>query len=178
MPQRSFEIADTVWKFLEECWSRDHSKRPSAVQVYGTFSQFSSLPRVSSTSEGRSAAEELPGKLKLQVQSIKISLNKTEQQHFSIKFEYWKEYHMTLPTTEVAAGDEHTWSEFRPFIPSLPLLSLEQEPPERMVDRNQQGASRTTCHCQSAPPDKNWERQGLRDREIFRKSATTTWFPT
>ena len=81
--------------------------------------------------------EALPEKLKLQVQSIKISLNKPKQQHFSIEFEYGKEHHMTARTTEVAAGDEHTWSEFRPFMPSLPLLSLEQELLERMVDRNQ-----------------------------------------
>ena len=137
MPQRSFEISDTVWKFLEECWSRDHTKRPPAAQVCDTFSRSSSLPRVASTPEGRLAVGELPGKLKLRAQSIKISLNKTEQQHFSVEFEYGEEHHMTAPTTEVAAGDEHTWSEFRPFMPSLPLLSLEQELLERMVDRNQ-----------------------------------------
>ena len=137
MPQRSFEIADTVWKFLEECWSRDPKKRPSAARVCDTFSQSPSLPRVVSTPGGRPAVVELPGKLKLQVQSIKTPLNKTKQQHFSVEFEYGKEYHMTAPTMELAAGDEHTWSGFCPFIPSLPLLSLEQELPERMVDRNQ-----------------------------------------
>ena len=114
MPQRPYGmIADPVWEYLEKCWSRDPKQRPPIADVCSAFSRFRSLPQVVHTLEGRSPIEELPGKLKLQVQSIKISLDKPKQQHFSIRFKYGNKDHTTLPT-KVVTSDEHTWFVSRP----------------------------------------------------------------
>lgn len=137
------KITDPVWEFLEECWSRVPTNRPSTAQVCSAFSQFCSNPEVAPTLEGRPAMEELPaveerldrpGKLKLRVHSIKISLNKPNQQSFSVEFKYGKEQHNTLQTTGVAAGDEHTWYGFHPFLLPRPSLSPKQEPCRSLVD--------------------------------------------
>ena len=41
IPQRPFRgIDDSVWGFLEKCWSRDPAKRPSATEVFNALSQF------------------------------------------------------------------------------------------------------------------------------------------
>ena len=68
---------------------------------------------------------ELPGILKLQIQSIQISLNKPKQRKFSVKFKYGNKDHTTSQSTKAADGDEHTWFVFRRFLPSLPPLSFE-----------------------------------------------------
>ena len=100
-------------------------KRPPTADVVDAFSGFRSLPQVMHTPEGRLSIEGLPGKLKLQVQGIKISLNKPKQQQLSIKFKYGdKEY--TTSLTKAAAGDEYIWFVFSPPLPPLSSLSLKQ----------------------------------------------------
>jgi len=73
--------------------------------------------------DGRSPIEE--GKLKLRIQSIKISLNKQKQRQFFVKFRYENKDHTTSPT-KVVAGDEHTWSVFSPFPSLLPPFNFNQ----------------------------------------------------
>jgi len=138
LPQQPSDgIGDTAWQFLEKCWNRNSTKRPSATEVYDAFLQFRCLPQVMSATEGRPGAEELPGKLRLQVQSIKIPLGKSRQQQLSIRFKYGNKNHTTSPTTKATGGsDEHTWFVLRPFIPSLPPLSLTQERSRKLVHRN------------------------------------------
>ena len=113
-PQRPSEgIPDPVWEFLNKCWSSDPMKRPSADQVHENFSKLRSPLEVPHVPKGRLVMEELPGRLKLQAQSIKISLNKPKEQRFSVRFTYGNKGHTTSPTTKVAAGGEHTWFAFR-----------------------------------------------------------------
>jgi len=129
IPQKPTEGIDgTVWRFLEKCWSRDITKRPSSHQVYNTFLQFRSLPQVPSAPDGRLGMEELPGKLRLQVQSIKIALNKSKQQQLCVRFKYGNRYYTTAPTTKTVDGsDEHVWFAFSLFLSSFPFLILAQE---------------------------------------------------
>lgn len=107
--------ARPVWEYLEKCWSRDPQQRPPIADVYSTFSGFRSLPQVVHTPDGRSPMEELPGRLKLQVQSIKLSLDKPKQQQFSVRFKYGNKDHTTSPTKAVTS-DEHIWFVFRPVL--------------------------------------------------------------
>ena len=139
MPQKPSEgIDSTVWEFLERCWSRDVTKRPSSNQVYESFLQFRSLPQVASALNGWSEMEELPGKLKLQVQSIKISLNKSKQQQLCVKFKYGSRNYTTAPTTKAVNGsDEHIWFALSLSLSSFPLLSLIQEQSRKLAYRNQ-----------------------------------------
>jgi len=124
-PQRPSDgIADPVWKFLEKCWSMDPTKRPSTAEVCDAFLGFHSFPQVTHIPGARSPIEELPGKLKLQVQAIKISLNKPKQQQFSVRFKYGNRDHTTTRTAP-ASGDEHSWFAFPPFPPPLSSLRLE-----------------------------------------------------
>lgn len=127
MPQRPpNKIADPTWEFLEGCWSRDRTKRPSITQVCDALLQSPSPPRFVHTPEGGAGAEELPGKLKLQVQSIQISLNKPKQRKFSVKFKYGNKDHTTSLSTKAAAGDEHTWFVFYPlYLPHHQTLNRE-----------------------------------------------------
>jgi len=123
-PQRPSDgIADPVWEFLEKCWGGDPTKRPQTAKVRDAFSGFRTLPQATHPSDGRSLIEDLPGKLKLQVQGIRISLNKPKQQQFSVKFKYGDRDHTTAPTT-AASGDDYSWSAFHPLLPSLPSLRL------------------------------------------------------
>jgi len=44
-PQRHSDmIPGTIWAFLEKCWSRNPSKRPSTSQVYSALLQLQPLP--------------------------------------------------------------------------------------------------------------------------------------
>lgn len=131
LPQKPTDgIRDTVWGFLEKCWNRDPTKRPSIAEVYDAFLQFRSLPQVVPASAGRSGMEELPGKLRLQVQSIKISLGKSKQHQLCVKFKYGNKNHTTSPTTKATHGsDEHTW-----FAPS-PYISVAVIKPHPGADR-------------------------------------------
>jgi len=116
-PQRPSDgIDDPVWEFLEKCWRGDPTKRPPTANVFDAFSGFRSIPRPVHAPEGRSAIEELPGKLKLQLQGVRISLNKPGRQRFSIRFRYGEKEHTTSPTDGVASG-EHTWSVCHPPSP-------------------------------------------------------------
>jgi len=115
-PERPSDgIPDPVWRLLEKCWSIDPAERPSATRVYNTLSNFRSV---------RPVIEELPEKLKLQVQSLKISLIGTKKQRFSVKFKYGDKDHTTSLTTGAVAGDEYTWFALHPSPSSLLSLSL------------------------------------------------------
>jgi len=109
-PQRpSNGTIDPVWQFLEECWSEYPSERPSAADVYNTFSELHTITQ-------------LPEELRLQVQSIKFSFTGAKKQQFYVKFKYGNKIHLTSLTTRAVAGNEYTWFAFCPSLP--PLLSL------------------------------------------------------
>jgi len=127
-PRRPSEgIYDQVWQLLEKCWSRKPPERPSATRVYNTLSKFRSV---------RPAMEELPARLELEVQSIKISLTRAEKRQFFVKFKYGNEGHTTPLTMKAAGGDEYTWFAFGPPLPLVLSLSLKQELSRSLVDRN------------------------------------------
>ena len=112
-PQRpSGGISDTFWELLENCWSGVPAKRPSATQIYDAFSEPRSL---------------VQGTLSLQIQSIKITLDKPGRRRFSVRIKYGNNYHTTSPTTKVIAGDEYLWFEFRPSWPLVSSLIRGQE---------------------------------------------------
>lgn len=183
MPRRPPNgIADPVWDFLEMCWSRDPTKRPSITHVRNALSQSPSFPPPSPslpprTPEERPTVGELPGNLK--VQSVKISFNEPKQRKFYVKFKYGDKSHMTSRTAKTAASDEHTWFAFHPFLPSLSSLSFKQECSRNLVDRNQRAESRSAGHLRGIPdPDIYVEEgQDLRDREVLRKYITTAQRP-
>ena len=132
-PQRpSHGIPDPVWQLLEECWSRDPQERPSVTQVYNILSKFRSV---------RPAIEELPGKLTLQVQGIKISPTRGMGQQFSVKLKYGDNCHTTSLTTITIGDDEYAWFAFRPSLSTLPSLSPGQEQPRNLADRNRRTVS-------------------------------------
>jgi len=83
-------------------------KRPSVTQFYDALSGFRSVH---------------PGKLKFEVQRIKISFTGAKKRQLSVKFQYGNESHMTSLTTKTTARDEYMWFVFRPFLPSLLSLS-------------------------------------------------------
>lgn len=141
IPQRPSEGIDgAVWEFLESCWSRDPGIRPSSEQVYDSIAQFRSLPQAVLVADGRSGMEELPGKLRLQVQSIKISLNKLKQQHLCVKFKYGNKNHTTAPTTKaLGASEEHIWFAFRLLLFSFPFQTSHRSNPENwFIETNKQ----------------------------------------
>jgi len=142
----------------------DPSRRPSAARLYDAFARLSSLPL---------EIERLPGKLVLQVQSIKMGRLGPGQQRLYVKSLYCGKGHTTSLTTSVA-GDEYTWFEIRPFLLSLPSLSLGQGHSGNLGDRNQRTSARTDGLPRSAPPGTYiQERQGVRGREFLRKSVIT-----
>ena len=171
-PQRPSDgVTDLVWEFLEKCWNMDPSRRPSAARVYDAFARLSSLPP---------EIQRLPGKLVLEVQSIKISLNELRQQWLCVKFQYGNKGYTTSLTTNAVIDGEYMWFAFRPFPPSLPSLNLGQERSGNLGDRNQRISTPTDGRPRSAPPCTYiQERQGVRDREFLRKSGITprlqTW---
>lgn len=125
-PQRPYDgIAHPVWEFIERCWSRDPANRPLAGKLCKNFSEFSSLPQDTHAPDGRAPIEALPGKLKLQARSVKLSLKGQEQRQFFVKFKYGNKDH-TTSLTKAVAGDEHTWFVFSPFPLLLPSLNFNQ----------------------------------------------------
>ena len=136
-PERlSDRVTDPVWEFLEKCWSGDPKERPTTADVFDAFSRFCSIPQAVRAPEGPSAREELPGKLKLRVQGVKVLLNKPKQQRFSIRFRYGDKAHATSPT-DTMAGGEHTWFVLPLPLPSSTSPSFKQEWSGNLVDRNQ-----------------------------------------
>ena len=99
--QPSEGIVGPVWQLLEKCWSTVPLERPSAAQVYDVFSELRSIP----------------GKLKLQVLSLRIALSEPKQQGFYVKFKYGGMVYTTSQTAKVVAGTEYKWFEFHPFHP-------------------------------------------------------------
>jgi len=110
-PERPSEgIPDPVWQLLQECWNEQPWDRPPAAQIYKTFSKFRSVHK---------AVEHLPRKLKLRVQSIKISLDEPRKHRVYVKLKYGNNVRTTSPAMEVVAGEEYTWFGSRPFLSSL-----------------------------------------------------------
>ena len=132
LPQRTPGIDDTVWEFLQKCWSRDPAKRPSTAEAYDAFSQFRLLPKFTPTPEGLSVTE-LPERVKLQVRSIKVSFDKSKQQQFFVKLTYGNKDYTTSPTKAMDALRKHMWFVIRPFLLSLPSPSLTQECSRKLV---------------------------------------------
>ena len=81
--------------------------RPSAAQIYKTFSQFRSA---------RKFVEELPGKLVLQILGVESSPNELNQQGFYVKVKHGNKVHTTSLTGKVVGG-EYKWSGFACFHP-------------------------------------------------------------
>ena len=122
IPERPSEgIADPVWRLLEKCWSTVPSERPLAAQVYDVLSELRSIP----------------GRLKLQVLSLKIPPNKSKKQGFYVKFKYGNTVHTTSLSAKVVAGAEYKWFAFHSFPPLLLSLSLGQGYSGTLVDKNQ-----------------------------------------
>jgi len=103
----------------------DPRERPSVARLYNALSDFRAI-------------EELPGKLKLEVQSVTIPLTKARKHQLFVKLGYADKEHTTSLTTKVVAGGEYTWFVFCPFLPLLPSLSPGQERSGNLVGRNQQ----------------------------------------
>ena len=117
--------------------------------------------------------EGLPGIVVLQVQSVKLLLNGPRQQRVYVRFKYGNMAYTTPQTTQVVAGDEYTWLALGPPLPSLPSLSLQQERSRNLVDRDRQTEPRADGIPRSFLQGiRIQENQGLRDREVLRKSAT------
>ena len=132
LPQRPSGIDDTVWEFLLRCWSRDPAKRPSISQVCDAFSRFCLLPKFTPAPEGQSATE-LPGRVKLMFESIKVSFDKSKQQSFFVKLKYGNKEYTTSPTKLLDTSGGHTWFGPCPFLFTLPSLSLAQERSGKLV---------------------------------------------
>ena len=124
--QRPPEIGDDVWEFLQKCRSNDPSKRPSTAKVYLAFSRSGVLPNFTPTLKGQSATG-LPRNVKLQVQSIKFSSDKSKQQQVSVKLKYGNKEHTTSLMKFSDTSAEHTWFALCLFLLSLPSLSSTQE---------------------------------------------------
>ena len=109
-------ISGPTWSFLERCWSRDPTERPSIDKACKTLSQ----PELRDLNLGKM----LTGRFELQVQSIEFSLSGSEQQQFSVKLSYGGNDNSTSLTPSMGASGEHEWSAFHPFPPSS-LLKLQ-----------------------------------------------------
>jgi len=133
LPQKPSGINETVWEFLQKCWSGDPEKRPSAAQVCVAFSQFSLLPKFTPAPTEGQRATGLPGKLKVQVKSIKFFLDRSKQQQFSVKFKYGNKDYTTPPTKCVDGSNEYTWFALHSFILTPPPLNVAQEQSRKLA---------------------------------------------
>ena len=133
LPQKLLGIDETVWKFLRKCWSRDPKGRPSTAQVCDAFSPPQKIVPVP---KGRRATD-LPKELWVQVKSIKISLDGSQQQQFSVKFKYGEKDYTTSPVKCVDGSSEHTWFVLCPFLLALLSLNVTQEQSRKLVIRDQ-----------------------------------------
>ena len=119
-PKRPSEgIPDLVWQILQKCWTMDPRKRPSATQVYNALSEYRSH---------RPVIEDLPKKLKLYVQSAKISFNRRGARRVSSRLgslEVWIHFKYGNQTYSSGYGsrtkDEY---KFAPRSSPSSLLSL------------------------------------------------------
>ena len=127
-PERpSGVIPDPVWQLLQKCWSMKRTKRPSATQVYDALSNFRSVPPV---------GEDLPGKLELEVLSIKIPFTEAKKRRFFVKFTYLEQEYTTALTTSAEGGGEYRWFALPSSPSSLLSLSICQERYPTLVYRN------------------------------------------
>ncbi|KAF9789186.1 kinase-like domain-containing protein [Thelephora terrestris] len=110
IPGRPSEgINDQAWELLNKCWSRNPPGRPSTLELYNILSNLASNPQGTHTTQGQPAAGKLPEKLKLQVQSLRFSRDKSKTGQFYVKFRYGNMGHKTSPTNAANASGEHTW---------------------------------------------------------------------
>ena len=122
-PERpSKGIPDPVWQLLQKCWSMKPPERPSATQVYNTLSKFCPNRRV---------IEDLPKKLRLQVQSIKISFAGAKKRRFFVKFKYWGKFHTTSLTAKSKGGDEYTWF----YVSLISILTTVADPRTGTIEK-------------------------------------------
>jgi len=84
----------------------DPQGRPSAAQIYETFSKYRSV---------RKAVKELPRKLVLQILGVKLSLNEPGQRRVYVKLMYGNNFHTTPLTGNAMAGGEYKWLRFAYF---------------------------------------------------------------
>ena len=109
MPQRpSAGINDKVWLFLQKCWSMNPSERPSTTQLCDALPRFRSLPQTPNTPVGRLGIEDLPYKLNLRVESLRISPSKPDQRRFYVNLRYMAWEHTTSLSTGAVDG-RYTW---------------------------------------------------------------------
>ncbi|KAF9789185.1 kinase-like domain-containing protein [Thelephora terrestris] len=138
MPERPPDgINDQVWELLEKCWSRDPGKRPPTLELYNILSNLAVDPQATYTTQGQSAKKQLPGKLKLQARSLKISHKKPKTGRFYVRFRYGTTVYKTSPTKPAEGSGEHTWFAFLPLPLSSPRLNLTQDRSGKLADRNQ-----------------------------------------
>ena len=119
-PQKPSGVDDDVWEFLRKCWNSDPKERPSIAEVRGAFSQFCSLPKFTFDPDDLLATE-LPGKVNLQIQSIRVGFEKSRQKQFCVKLKYGNKDHTTPVAKFVEATGEHGWFAFRPFLLSATI---------------------------------------------------------
>lgn len=113
-------IPDPVWEHLEKCWRRTPRERPSSVEAYTTLAilssrvsqytvvpQYTVAPQNVQVSRGQRTGE-LPGKLKLQFLSLKLSPPDQPRSHqIYVKAKYGKRNHTTKP---LDSSGEHKWN--------------------------------------------------------------------
>lgn len=126
-------IDDLVWELLEKCWSRVPQERPPIVGLHRILKI---RPAVTHIPWRRTTSGELPGALKLHVQSIKFSEYWQNPQQFYVKFKYGNRDHETSPTNLTNDLNEQTWFVLHPFQPSPLPLSPTQERPGKLGDKN------------------------------------------
>ena len=105
-------IHDLAWELLEKCWKMDPAERPQTAELYNTLSNLVTGPQITETvgsPRRQSVTGELPGRLKLQVQVIKFSFDKSKKRQFYVKLRYGNRNHTTSPTNPVGGSGEHTW---------------------------------------------------------------------
>lgn len=116
-------IDDVTWELLEKCWRRVPAERPSAVELYNTWSNPTHSPKEAQTSSRRPGTGGLPGQLKLRVLDIKFSLDLSKKRQFYVKLGYGNKGYETPPTGPVDGSGAHKWFVLCPFPPSMWSLS-------------------------------------------------------
>ena len=113
-PQKPSGIDNDVWDLLQKCWNSDPTERPSITEVRDAFSHFCSLPKFTFDPDDLLATE-LPGKVNLQILSIRVGFEKSRQQQFCVKLKYGNKEHMTPAAKFTDALGEHGWSPSHSF---------------------------------------------------------------
>ena len=156
------KIDDLVWELLEKCWSRKPASRPKTVELRNPFSDrvFYREPPTArdslSSSEPEAefqptTAEELPGKLRVLVQNIKILVDERKKRRFTVKLAYGNHIYVTAPTRPVDSSPGYTWSTLRSLLP-LPLsLNPKQDRPGKLDNNDKSTKPWTPCVTATTP---------------------------